>query len=155
TVRHGAEQGLSTVGAVGLLLLFVRAYSLGGGTYTGIEAVSNGIPIMREPRVQTARRTMRYMAVSLAITASGLLLCYLLWQIQPVGGKTMNGVLVERMAGHSTLGTAFWITTLLSEGLLLVVAAQAGFIDGPRVLANMAVDSWVPHRFAALSERLT
>ena len=43
----------------------------------------------------------------------------------------------------------------LSEAMLLVVAAQAGFIDGPRVLANMAVDSWVPHRFAALSERLT
>ena len=45
--------------------------------------------------------------------------------------------------------------TLVSEGALLVVAAQAGFLDGPRVLANMAVDSWVPRRFAALSERLT
>src|ERR1041384_4267237 len=39
--------------------------------------------------------------------------------------------------------------------MLLVVAAQAGFVDGPRVLSNMAVDSWVPHRFAALSDRLT
>jgi hypothetical protein len=39
--------------------------------------------------------------------------------------------------------------------MLLVVAAQAGFTDGPRVLGSMAVDSWVPHRFAALSERLT
>ena len=39
--------------------------------------------------------------------------------------------------------------------MLLVVAAQAGFLDGPRVMANMAVDSWLPHRFAALSERLT
>ena len=47
------------------------------------------------------------------------------------------------------------VVTLLSEGILLVVAAQAGFIDGPRVLANMAVDSWVPRRFAALSDRLT
>jgi len=28
-------------------------------------------------------------------------------------------------------------------------------VDGPRVLANMALDSWVPRRFAALSERLT
>ncbi|MEK7873814.1 MAG: amino acid transporter, partial [Chloroflexota bacterium] len=43
----------------------------------------------------------------------------------------------------------------MSEGALLVVAAQAGFIDGPRVLANMAVDSWMPHRFSALSDRLT
>ena len=47
------------------------------------------------------------------------------------------------------------VVTMLSEGILLVVAAQAGFIDGPRVLANMAVDSWVPRRFAALSDRLT
>jgi signal transduction histidine kinase len=51
------------------LQLFYRAYSLGGGTYTGIEAVSNGLQIMREPRVETGRRTMAYMAVSLALTA--------------------------------------------------------------------------------------
>ena len=44
--------------------------------------------------------------------------------------------------------------TLIARGLLFV-AAQAGFVDGPRVLANMAVDSWMPHRFAALSDRLT
>jgi hypothetical protein len=43
---------------------------------------------------------------------------------------------------------------MLSEGALLVVAAQAGFIDGPRVLANMAHDSYVPHWFGSLSERL-
>jgi signal transduction histidine kinase len=52
------------------------------------------------------------------------------------------------------LGRPFVILTLLAEGLLLVVAAQAGFMDGPRVLVNMAVDSWMPHRFAALSDRL-
>jgi amino acid transporter len=47
------------------------------------------------------------------------------------------------------------VITLFSEGALLFVGAQAGFIDGPRVLANMAVDSWVPRRFADLSDRLT
>ena len=49
----------------------MRAYSMGAGTYTGIEAVSNGLPILREPRVQTAKRTMRYMAASLAFMAVG------------------------------------------------------------------------------------
>lgn len=44
---------------------------------------------------------------------------------------------------------------MASEGALLVVAAQAGFVDGPRVMANMAIDSWMPRRFAVLSERLT
>ena len=54
-----------------MALLTIHAYSLGGGTYTGMEAVSNGLAIMREPRVHTARRTMIYMAVSLAFTAGG------------------------------------------------------------------------------------
>jgi hypothetical protein len=110
---------------------------------------------MREPRVETGKRTMVYMGVSLAFTASGLLLSYLLWQLSPVAGKTMNAVLVERVATGVPLGSVFVGLTLFSEAMLLVVAAQAGFIDGPRVLSNMAVDSWVPHRFAALSERLT
>ncbi|HEY2902739.1 MAG TPA: amino acid permease, partial [Polyangia bacterium] len=158
TVGHlatGFHQGLGTLGLGGMALLFIHAYSLGGGTYTGIEAVSNGLPIMREPRVRTAKRTMLYMAVSLAFTAAGLLVCYLLWDVQPVAGKTLNAVLVETMTAPLPGGKILSVVTLFSEGILLVVAAQAGFIDGPRVLANMAVDNWMPRRFAALSDRLT
>ncbi|MFI5315856.1 MAG: APC family permease [Myxococcota bacterium] len=155
SVGTGFRGGLGLLGATGLFVLFVHAFSLGGGTYTGIEAVSNGLPLMREPRVQTAQRTMVYMASSLAFTATGLLLCYLLWQLAPIDGKTMNAVLAERVALGRPLGSTFVLLTLVSEGALLVVAAQAGFLDGPRVLANMAVDSWLPRRFSALSDRLT
>jgi len=93
------SNGLATLGIGGMLLLFLRAYSLGGGTYTGIEAVSNGLQIMREPRVQTGKKTMVYMAVSLALTASGILLAYLLLMTRPVDGKTMNAVLSETAFG--------------------------------------------------------
>lgn len=151
----GFHAGVSALGPIGMILLFIHAYSLGGGTYTGIEAVSNGLTIMREPRVQTGKRTMLYMAVSLAFTASGILLLYLLWNVTPEEGKTLNAVLAERFVSVVPLGHAFVVLVLLAEGLLLVVAAQAGFVDGPRVLANMAIDSWVPRRFAALSDRLT
>src|SRR5450432_3167075 len=154
SVSTGFHTGVSTLGLGGMVLLFIHAYSLGGGTYTGIEAVSNGLPIMREPRVQTAKRTMLYMAVSLAFTAAGLLVCYLLWNVAPVPGKTLNAVLVEKMTAHIPFGTTLTVITLMSEGVLLVVAAQAGFLDGPRVLANMAVDSWVPRRSAALAALL-
>ncbi|MEQ1894468.1 MAG: APC family permease, partial [Planctomycetota bacterium] len=153
--RSGFESGLLTLGAAGLFMRFIHAYSLGSGTYTGIEAVSNGLQMMREPRAKTARRTMVYMAVSLALTASGLILCYLLWDVSHEQGKTMNAVLAERVAGSWPGGHTFVVVTLVAEGLLLVVAAQAGFLDGPRVLANMAVDNWLPRRFAALSDRLT
>jgi amino acid transporter len=159
-VSHSIGRTATALGAVGALKLFVRAYSIGGGTYTGIEAVSNGVGMMREPRVQTAKRTMSLMASSLAITAGGILLAYLLVGARAEAGKTMNAVLLERVTeGWSVagvaIGPAFVITALLSEGALLFVAAQAGFLDGPRVMANMAIDSWLPHRFAALSDRLS
>ncbi|MBZ5587807.1 MAG: APC family permease [Acidobacteriia bacterium] len=149
----------SQIGILAVFLLFMRAYSLGAGTYTGIEAVSNGLQILKEPRVATAKRTMTYMALSLAFAAGGILVCYLLWHASPEEGKTMNAVLLERVMGSWTVGgwgvgTWLVIITLVSEGALLFVAAQTGFIGGPRVLSNMAVDSWMPHAFANLSERL-
>lgn len=155
SVAGGFQEGAATIGIGGMLVIFLRAYSLGGGTYTGIEAVSNGLPIMREPRAETGKRTMIYMGASLAFTATGLLVGYLLWQISPVEGKTMNAVLVERVMAGIPFGGTFVVLTLFAEAMLLVVAAQAGFLDGPRVLSNMAVDSWVPHRLAMLSDRLT
>jgi amino acid transporter len=155
SVTEGYRHGAATLGIGGMLVIFLRAYSLGGGTYTGIEAVSNGLPIMREPKVETGKRTMVYMGASLAFTATGLLLAYLLWQLTPVAGKTMNAVLVERLTEGLPFSGTFVVLFLFSEAMLMVVAAQAGFLDGPRVLSNMAIDSWIPHRFAMLSDRLT
>jgi amino acid transporter len=156
SVQQGLSHDLSTTGKMGIALVLLRAYSLGGGTYTGIEAVSNGLSIMREPRVATGKRTMLYMSVSLAITASGIILCYLLLDIRYLDpNHTMNALLAEKIAAGWPLGGVFVFVTVLSEALLLFVAAQAGFIDGPRVMANLAHDSWFPHRFGALSDRLT
>lgn len=159
-VRRGFAAGVETLGAAGLFALFVRAYSMGAGTYTGIEAVSNGLQIMREPKVETARRTMTYMALSLATTAGGLVLLYMLFDVAPETGKTMNAVLLERFAGAFRpgglpVGPIYVVVTMAASAALLFVAAQAGFIDGPRVMANMAHDSWLPHRFGQLSDRLT
>jgi len=146
----------SELGMMGMFLLVLHAYSMGAGTYTGIEAVSNGLPILREPREKTGKRTMLYMALSLAITVVGIIVCYLFFQVRPQEGKTLNAVLFETLTAGwgSTLGGGFVLITLVSEALLLFVAAQAGFVDGPRVLSNMAIDRWLPARFALLSDRL-
>ncbi len=147
--------GLSTLGAGGMALLFMKAFSMGGGTYTGIEAVSNGLQILREPRVRTGKKTMVYMAASLAFTAGGILVCYLLVGVVPTAGKTLNAVLAERVFGGWSFGTTLAAVTIFTEGALLLVASQAGFLAGPRVMANMAVDYWFPHRFASLSDRFS
>ncbi|MGO9453376.1 MAG: APC family permease [Candidatus Binataceae bacterium] len=162
-IAHDAARqvrdGIGTLGTLGLAIVFLRAYSMGAGTYTGIEAVSNGLPILREPRTVTGKRTMIYMALSLAFIAGGILVAYLLTGVEPEHGKTLNAVLFERLtSGWQVCGVnispAIVTFTLITEGALLFVAAQTGFIDGPRVLATMASDRWLPSRFAHLSARL-
>jgi amino acid transporter len=154
-----SQASIKDLGVLGMGLILLRAYSLGGGTYTGIEAVSNGLQILREPRVETGKRTMTYMAISLAFTASGLLLTYLLVGVEDRPGMTLNGVLTWSLVeswnqGGIPMGSTFFLLTMVSAGAILFVAAQTGFLGGPQVLANMALDSWVPRRFYQLSERL-
>jgi amino acid transporter len=147
---------VNQLGLFGTIFLIMKAYSMGAGTYTGIEAVSNGVPILREPRTKTAKITMIYMSISLAVVVLGLLLAYLLFNVSFVEGKTLNAVLLEQATAGWNPGWAqgFVLTTLIAEAAILFVAAQAGFLDGPRVLGNMALDRWFPTRFSAISDRL-
>jgi amino acid transporter len=187
-IASSLHSSMNTLGLVGVMSLFLRAFAHGAGTYTGIEAVSNSMAVMREPRVATGQRTMIYMAISLAVTAGGLIMAYLLVGLKaeedapvPVAAasdsgsakaaveakdgkpeigvkykKTMNHRLTEKFVEvlPARIRLPFVIITIVSEALLLIVAAQAGFIGGPKCLANMAHDSWVPHWFGSLSERL-
>lgn len=143
------------LGTFGMILLILRAYSMGAGTYTGIEAVSNGIPMLKEPRVETAKKTMRYMALSLSFMVGGLMIGYLLYGVGHQPGKTLNAVLLNSITEGwpGSFGKYFVLITLISEAVLLYVAAQTGFLGGPRVLSNMAKDQWFPSQFAILSER--
>lgn len=144
------------LGWAGVGILLLQAYSVGAGTYTGIEAVSNGLPILKEPRVETGKRTMIYMGVSLALTVGGLMFAYLIFDVEPEQGKTLNALLFEKITATWPLeiGASFVFIALLSAMILLFIAAQTGFLDGPRVLAIMALDRWVPGNFASLSDRL-
>lgn len=161
-VMEGSQHALRLSGETGWLFtiaLFIRAYGIGGGTYTGIEAVSNSVNLLKEPRVTTGKRTMFYMALSLAFTAGGIILLYLLWGARPTEGQTLNAVTFAAIMhdwqwGEWDIGHTILIATLLFETGLLFVAANTGFLGGPATLANMAVDHWVPHRFAQLSDRL-
>jgi amino acid transporter len=152
------EQLTEQMGWIFAVSLFLRAYSLGGGTYTGLEAVSNNVNLLSEPRVRTGRYTMLYMASSLSFTAGGVILLYLLWNAQPVAHQTLNavtfGAVIDSWQFDPILSHGLLAVVLLLEAGLLFVAANAGFLGGPKVLAHMAVDSWVPRQFRNLSGRL-
>lgn len=154
TRQLGGQMGWTFVAS---LLLF--AYSQGGGTYTGLEAVSNNVNTLAEPRVKTGKWTMFYIASSLALTAGGILLLYLLWRVAYTPGETLNATVFKAVMenwrlGGVALGPVLLPVVMLFEAGLLLVAANTGFLGGPAVLANMAADQWVPHQFSYLSSRL-
>jgi amino acid transporter len=158
SIRETGEFG-GQAGWFFVVAVLLKAYSLGGGTYTGIEAVSNNVNMLKEPRVRTGKLTMFMMALSLSITAGGIILLYLLWDIAPVQtSETLNAVVFREIISSIGLTPAvshgLLILTLALEGALLFVAANTGFLGGPAVLANMAVDRWAPSQFSALSSRL-
>lgn len=114
---------------------------------------------MAEPRVRTGKATMWAIAFSLAFTAGGIILIYLLWDVQKVDGETLNASVFKLItANWDVLGfnisNAFTGISLLFAAGLLLTAANTGFIAGPNVLAAMAVDRWMPHMFSSLSNRL-
>src|SRR5438093_13630280 len=116
------------IGWVAELTRFLRAYSLVGGTYTGIEAVSNNVQTLAEPRVKTGKLTMFYMALSLAFTAGGIILLYLLWGSKPAEGQTLNAVVFGSIIetfnwGGGTSGTVALSAVLAFEAGLLLVAS--------------------------------
>ncbi|NQD38972.1 amino acid permease [Permianibacter sp. IMCC34836] len=141
-------------GSIFVIALLLKAYSLGGGTYTGLEAVSNNVNTLAEPRVRTGRLTMLYMALSLSFTAAGIIILYLLWDAQHVAGMTLNAVVFQSVLQDVGLGAGSLTMVLLLEAGLLLVAANTGFLGGPAVLSNMAVDGWMPRQFRRLSSRL-
>lgn len=146
------------IGWFGVAAALLLAYSQGGGTYTGLEAVSNNVNVLAEPRVRTGKITMFFMATSLAFAASGIIMLYLLWDAKHIEGQTLNAVVFTSIIAD--WGFAPWLNktilviVLLFAAGLLFVAANTGFLGGPSVLANMAADSWVPHKFRYLSTRL-
>lgn len=146
-------------GSLGVLPLFFKAFSLGGGTYTGLESVTSSMRSFAEPRVRTAKATMWCIAASLAFTAGGIISLYLLWDVQKVDGETLNATAFKLITENweifgMNISTEFTGAALICAAGLLLTAGNTGFIAGPNVLAAMAVDRWMPHMFSSLSNRL-
>jgi amino acid transporter len=98
--RLAQERG--TFGALGTVL---RAYALGGAIYTGLESISNGVPILRDPKIQSARRTMLLLAGVPAVIIAVILAAFVLYDVRPQGDLPMNAILFERVSRCSETGS--------------------------------------------------
>ena len=154
-VAKDTHVAFSALGLWPALILLLKAYAMGAGTYTGLEAVSNNVNILTEPRIRTGKWTMFYMAASLSLMAGSILFMYLLWDVRPEGHLTYNAILFTHILYASGFHHHIALTILmLFEVGILMLGANTGFLGGPAVLANMATDEWMPSQFRNLSSRL-
>ena len=129
---------------------------MGGGTYTGIEAVSNGLQILREPRAQTGRRRWSTWRPPWPSRPEGSSSVIFFSGVQPVAGRTLNAVLAGQGLRRLVVRRARWPSiTIFSEGRHpprrgpdRIRRRSSGHGQHGRGLL-------VPHRFASLSDRFT
>ena len=122
-----ANEMQSSLGLAFRIISILKAFSMGGGTYTGLEAVSNNVNTLSEPRVRTTKITMFLVAISLAFMAAGIIIIYLLWDIQKIEGQTLNATtfyaLTESwsLAGVGISDYFVPIVLIFEAGLLLLL----------------------------------
>ena len=137
--------------AFGLLLL-LRAFSSGAVALTGVEAISNGIPYFKPDERGNAHRTLASLAVIFGALMLGI--GFLAGQIgivpDPTETETVHSQLTRTILGSGPLHLILEASALL----LLVLAADTGFADFPRLLSLLARDGYLPHAFAVRGARL-
>ncbi|MGU7769858.1 APC family permease [Burkholderia sp. MR1-5-21] len=154
----GAHRLSQQMGWLLLAAVLVRAYALGGSSFTGIEAIANNVNLLTRPRYRTGKTVLLSVALTLGFIAGGILVLYTLSGVRPVAGKTLNAVAFGAVIGTLPVvplaKDALLLAVLALEGAVLFVAANSILIFAPSLLGNMATDSWLPHAFAHLSSRL-
>ena len=132
------------------VLLVLRAFASGATAMTGIEVISNAVPVFRPPEAAHARQTLGVMVALLISMFVGVLLVAHFDGAAPGGGQTVLSQIAHRSVGG---GVAYGFVQLATT-LVLLVAANSAFNGFPRLLYFMARDSFAPRVFLRLGDRL-
>lgn len=134
--------------ALGVVLV-LRAFAAGCSAVTGVEAIANGVPAFRKPRVRRAQETEIALGVLLAAMLIGLAILIRAHHVLPRGNVT---ILAQITAGALGKGWAFYVSNL-SVTLVLALAANTSFGGLPVLMSLLARDHRLPHLFYLRAER--
>ncbi|MGP8058797.1 MAG: APC family permease [Acidimicrobiales bacterium] len=151
---QGAVAGRSLVVSHSLqavsVLLVLKAFSAGCSALTGVEAIANGVPLFKEPRVARAKRTELLLGVILAVMLLGLAVLVDKFHIQPRVNQTVLSQVMVAAVGRNW---AYYVVSLTIT-LVLALAANTSF-GGLPVLTNLlSRDNSLPHLFGVRDSRL-
>lgn len=144
----GAAHPVRTTEALGVLLI-LKAFSSGCSALTGVEAIANGVPMFREPRIKRAQHTELMLGMLLGMMLLGMAYLIRRDRVAPRGGVT---VLAQLAAGSYGTGWEYYATNLIVT-LVLALAANTSFGGLPVLMSLLARDDRLPHLFGLRAER--
>jgi amino acid transporter len=144
----GTESPIHVTEALGIILL-LKAFAAGCSAVTGVEAIANGVPSFREPRVRNAQRTEISLGLLLGVMLVGLAILIRAHHVVPRGGVT---ILAQVTAGAFGTGWPFYVSNL-AVTLVLALAANTSFGGLPVLMSLLAKDHRLPHLFYLRAER--
>jgi amino acid transporter len=144
----GTKEAFPVTEALGIVLL-LKAFAAGCSAVTGVEAIANGVPQFRKPRVRTGQQTEVSLGVMLGIMLVGLAILIKVHHVEPRGGVT---VLAQLTAGAFGTGWPFYVSNL-AVTLVLALAANTSFGGLPVLMNLLAKDHRLPHLFYLRAER--
>jgi amino acid transporter len=142
------------VTAVSLWLL-MKAFASGCTAMTGVEAVSNGVPVFRDPGVKNARATLTIIIAILMLLLAGIA-CLCRWYgiaATPPDQAGYQSVL-SQVTTAVTGRNIFYYITMGAVLAVLALSANTSFADFPRVCRSIAEDGYLPHAFTIRGRRL-
>ena len=153
-VEHG-DAGTGLLMGAGLYVV-LHAFASGGAAVTGVEAISNGVPAFRQPAWRNARQTLVLMGTGLGVMFLGLSALAARIKVSPFEGGTPTVIsqIGEAVYGHGTLGQVLYYSLQAGTMLILVMAANTGFADFPRLASFQAGDSFLPRQMTKRGHRL-
>lgn len=132
------------------IIVLLRAFSSGCTALTGIEAVSNGIPLFRKPQSKNANTTLLMMILILGSMFAGITYLVNSYDISKVEGLTLISSLTHAVFGN---GPLFYLVQI-SVFLILFMAASTAYADFPRLSSLLAIDKYAPRQLASIGDRL-
>lgn len=149
----GEPQGLLSLAAI---LLILKAFANGSASLTGLEAVSDSVPLFKSPEHQNARRTLALMALTL-----GTLIVGIAWLAQKTmavpyteGTPTVISLVAKAALGDSLFGNVFFYVVQAGTTFILFAGANTCYSAFPTLVNMVAKDGYLPKRLTQRGHRL-
>jgi amino acid transporter len=144
----------STIKFAGIWIL-VRAFAGGCTALTGVEAVSNAVPVFRKPTTRNARITLGCIVLILIILLGGVAyLCQALGIIATPPGQAGYESILSQIVSKVMGRGSFYYVTMASIVMVLCLSANTSFAGFPRLCRVLALDDYLPSEFAHRGSRL-